>query len=60
MKKIDYTKLTEKELNKVLRDLKIQSMQSHTTLVEGVKKKYSSKNIRKEIARILTEQRGRK
>ncbi len=57
--KQDYSKYADKELKDLLKDLNFQLVQSYTSLVEGKKKRYNTKNIKKEIARIKTEQTRR-
>ncbi len=63
MKKKDYRRLNDRELKEILKDLKFQLARSYSAFSEGKKesrkKLYNSKNIKKEIARLLTEQRRR-
>ena len=54
--KNDYKKFNEKNLEDLLKDLKLQLIQSK---VKGSKKKYNTRKIRREIARLLTEIRRR-
>ena len=54
--KNNYTKYPDKQLEDLLKDLKLQLIQSN---VKGLKKKYNTKKIRKEVARIKTEQTRR-
>ncbi len=55
----DYTKFTDENLEDLLKDLKFQLSISHSK-IKGVKKKYPGpRRVRKEIARIKTEQTRR-
>lgn len=62
-KKTNYTKFPDEHLKDLLKDLKFQLIRSYTAFSEGKKgsgkKLYHSKNIKKEIARIKTEQTRR-
>lgn len=57
--KQDYPKFPDKKLEDLLKDLKFKLMQSSGSKVEGLKKKFNIKKIKKEIARIKTEQTRR-
>ena len=54
--KNDYKKFNEKNLEDLLKDLKLRLIQSR---IKGAKKRYNIKKIKKEIARIKTEQTRR-
>lgn len=62
--KTDYKKFPDKHLEDLLKDLKFQLVKSYSAFSKGkegtTKKLYDSKKIRREIARIKTEQTRRK
>lgn len=69
MKKVDYSKLTEEKLERRLKELKFEMIKSQTMMGKAVTKKGGKKGgkgsdilkrLRKEVARIKTEQSRRK
>lgn len=60
MQKIDYTKLSERELEEKLKELKYNMAISYGNFEVIKVKKDHRKNIRREIARIKTELNNRK
>ena len=59
MDKTNYQKLSDEELKKTLKDLNLMVMQSYSFTETAKVKRQNRPQIRKEIAKIKTEQRAR-
>ncbi len=60
MKTQDYTKYPEKDLNKLLKELRMRIMVSHGFIGKDKEKPTNRKRLRQEIGRIETELSRRK